>query len=337
MSKINMGRVLSENIFIHIFDNFFSTARVSEDVERIKTYGRERTMKGLNHLRMSYFLIILLAAAQMLSATRVEPRRYTASRLQASQIVLDGKLDEMIWNMAGKSGDFRQRNPNDGDLASLKTEFSVVYDDEYLYAGIRAWDPEPEKIQAQLTRRDEYSSGDWLYISIDSYNDHRTAFEFGMNAAGVKHDLRRFNDDNADDSWDAVWDGKVSVDEQGWTAEFRIPFRELRFSSSEDMQWGFMVYRELPRFDNELSVWNHWSQQDNGFVSNYGVLDGLRNIEMDNPLYVSPFMVNSGLFSEDLSNDLHPETHELNNEIGMDLRYSFANVLTLDATFNPDF
>lgn len=281
--------------------------------------------------------VLAFILPNILRASMVEPREICAKNLKGSHIILDGKLSEAVWSQAEKSGNFTQRNPNDGRTATLKTEFSILYDDNYLYAGIRAWDDEPEKITGILTRRDEYTSSDWLYVSIDSYNDNRTAFEFGLNAAGVKHDLRRYNDDNADEDWDAVWDGQVNIDDKGWTAEFRIPLRELRFVSVDNMEWGLMVYREIPRFENELSVWNHWSRKENGFVSNYGRLTGLVNIKSENPIYVSPYFLSSSNISDTKVNSLHTNNYDFLNSIGGDIRYSFSNGLTVDATFNPDF
>lgn len=264
-------------------------------------------------------------------------RTAQATRVINNAIHIDGKLDEAAWPQAQGYDHFTDRSPVDGAEPTFPTVFRVAYDDENLYVGIRAFDSEPDKIKRYLTRRDEYTNSDWLYISIDSYNDHRTAFEFGLNAAGVKHDLRRYDDENADYDWDAVWDGAVHIDQDGWTAEFKIPFRELRFTGSDDMNWGFQVYREFPRNKNELMVWNYWSKDESGFVSNYGTLTGLKNIETSNPLYVSPYVVGQSNISSELRNEVHPSNYELMSHLGGDARYSFANGLTFNATMNPDF
>ena len=98
---------------------------------------------------------------------------------------------------------------------------------------VRAFDTEPDKIVTYLTRRDLDSPCDWIRILIDSYHDKRTAYEFAVNPSGVKMDRYWYNDNNRDDSWDAVWDVSVSRDRHGWTAEFRIPFSQLRFTPSD--------------------------------------------------------------------------------------------------------
>ena len=267
----------------------------------------------------------------------LKDKEIEAFRAEQSEISIDGKLNESVWMLATEGNHFTQRDPSDGDTPTYPTSFRVVYDQENLYVGIRACDEEPGKIKNILTRRDEYTSSDWLYVSIDSYNDNRTAFEFGLNAAGVKHDLRRFDDQNADWDWDAVWEGSVSIDDRGWTAEFKIPFHELRFTYSDAMEWGFQVYREFPRNNNELSVWNYWSKDESGFVSQYGSLKGLSDIHASNPVYVAPYIVGQSRISEDLRNQAHPNNYDLLSNIGGDIRYSFSNGLTLNGTINPDF
>lgn len=264
-------------------------------------------------------------------------REATAVYIDNEKLTIDGVLDEAVWQAGNWERGFIQRDPSDGSPETYRTEFCVLYDDEYLYVGARAHDPEPEKIIALLTRRDNYTESDWMYVSIDSYNDNRTAFEFGLNAAGVKHDLRRFDDTSNDYEWDAIWDGDSHIDEKGWTAEWRIPFRELRFTSNQNMKWGFQMYRELPRHNNELAVWSYWSQGEEGFVSKYGTLNGLKDIRVKNPVYIAPYVAGSAAISENLVNPVHGDKYDLMSNIGADIRYSTRRGLTFNATINPDF
>ena len=125
---------------------------------------------------------------------------------------------------------FVQREPHEGEVPSQRTEFRVAYDATTLYVRVRAFDAEPDKIVTYLTRRDDNSPCDWLRVFIDSYHDRRTAYEFAVNPSGVKQDRYWFNDGERDDSWDAVWDVSVTRDRDGWLAEFRIPFSQLRFT-----------------------------------------------------------------------------------------------------------
>ena len=134
--------------------------------------------------------------------------------------------------------------------------------------------PDPDRIVGFLTRRDAGSSSDWVHVLIDSYHDRRTAYQFGVNPVGVKQDTYWFNDSNNDDSWDAVWDVVSRRDKDGWCAEFRIPFSQLRFSGSGDGRLGFAVMRNVARL-NETTTWPLLSKNASGFVSSFGDLMGV--------------------------------------------------------------
>jgi len=149
---------------------------------------------------------------------------------RTTPVRIDGRLDDSAWAAAPAQTGFYQREPHPGQPPRLRTEFKVLYDRDAIYVAVRAFDDQPEKIVRFLTRRDVFNRSDWVGIGIDSYADRRTAFHFGVNAAGGKIDLLHFNDSEADWSWDAVWDAGAEVDEQGWTAEFRIPFRSTGWS-----------------------------------------------------------------------------------------------------------
>src|SRR5262245_32595351 len=194
-----------------------------------------------------------------------------AAANDARAVRVTGEPNEEIWRDAAVFNEFRQREPEEGGEPSQKTEFRVAYDATTLYVKVRAFDKEPEKIITYLTRRDQDSPCDWLYVLIDSYHDKRTAYEFGVNPSGVKRDRYWFNDNNSDDSWDAVWDVAVTRDSQGWAAEFRIPFSQLRFNPSERSTFGFAVKRTIGRL-NETSTWPLLARSANGYVSSFGEL-----------------------------------------------------------------
>lgn len=267
-----------------------------------------------------------------------EEKTAFASRLGNASVKIDGRLEEPIWETALWYSEFHQRTPGNGTPATFQTEFAVFYTSEYLIIGARAYDPEPDKIRSILSRKDDYTESDWLYVSIDSYNDNRTAFEFGINAAGVHHDLRRYNDEEGfDENFDAIWEGSASINDQGWSAEWKIPFSELRFTSAENMEWGFNVYRELPRMESELSIWNWWSNSTTGFVSRYGSLHGLSNIVSRQPVVISPYLSNQTNISDNLVTPYHGENYDLLNSAGADIRYTSTNGMAFTATINPDF
>ena len=253
----------------------------------------------------------------------------------AGPIVIDGRFDEPVWALAPVVGEFVQREPAEGAEPTERTEARLAYDAVALYVAIRAFDREPGKITGMLTRRDERSPSDWLKVAIDSYYDRRTAYEFGVNPAGVKTDRYYFNDGANDDSWDAVWDVQVTRDAEGWRAEFKIPFSQLRFARGGGPV-GVAIIRDLPRA-NETATWPLLARSVNGFVSQFGTVNGLQAGASPKRLELMPYTVGEVIrASKDLENPLWRATNPGAN-VGVDLKYAVTPALTLTATLNPDF
>jgi hypothetical protein len=166
---------------------------------------------------------------------------------------LDGRLDDAAWQDAMIVADFIQTEPEDGTAPTERTEVCVVYDGGALYIGARLFDTAPLDIARRLGRRDSYTSSDEFQVVIDSYHDHRTAFLFSVNPAGVRSDAVLTNDDgHGDRSWDPVWSVATSVDTLGWVVEMKIPFSQLRFSGAEEQLWGINFSREVFRKNEEV-------------------------------------------------------------------------------------
>ena len=286
--------------------------------------------------------MLLMGGLSIISAAKLEraelelPRSISASRLSTATIIIDGIMEEAAWGAAAHMSNFVQRNPMLGEAPSEHTEFSVLYDDEYIYVGIVAHDSQPDSILSVLARRDERTPSDWVNISFDSYDDHRTAFEFWLNPQGVKRDIRRYDDDNMDVNWDAIWEGKAALTPEGWSAEFRIPLRELRFSSAARQDWGMQVYRHISR-KNEDNYWTYWSKDEGGWVRHYGRLTDLTNIPRQRQIYISPYSTSQYAASDNYQTALHPNAYNLGQNLGVDLKIGVTNNLTLDVTINPDF
>src|SRR5262245_1480803 len=183
----------------------------------------------------------------------------------AAAIVVDGELNDAAWQRAVPVTTFVQRDPLEGAPASFRSEARVLYDGSAIYIAVRAFDPELTRIKGYLTRRDMGSTSDWIEVFIDSYHDKRTAYQFSVNPVGVKRDVYWFDDNNSDDSWDAVWDVVTKRNADGWQAEFRIPFSQLRFSGTGDGELGFAVARTVAR-SNETSTWPLLSKSASGWV-----------------------------------------------------------------------
>jgi len=269
-------------------------------------------------------------------ATTVSLRAAQAVRAQPAAPRIDGRLDDPAWASAPTHSDFTQRQPNDGQPSPERTEFRVVYTDEALYVGVRAFDSHPESIFGQLTRRDENSPSDILIVTVDSYRDRRTAFDFWVNPVGVKQDLYRSNDTDEDPSWDAVWDVATSRDSTGWIAEFRIPFSQLRFPQAERLRFGFNVCRQIIRL-NELSCWQPLPRAAQQLVSLFGDLEGLEGVRPPRRLEILPYSVGRASRTPTEEGNPFRTGEEYAARAGGDVKLGIGSNLTLDATINPDF
>src|SRR5262249_35631229 len=168
--------------------------------------------------------------------------------------VIDGRLDDAVWALAQPTGGFVQQFPHEREPAPERTEFRVLYDDKNVYVGVECSAPEPDKIAPRLTRRDRDIEADWVAVTVDSRHSRDSAFLFQLSAAGVMVDGQFTNDSNFSYEWDGVWEGASAIGAQGWSAEFRIPLTQLRFSDEEEQTWGIQVHRGVSR-KRERSMW----------------------------------------------------------------------------------
>ncbi len=295
--------------------------------------------------------LLLAAATAFLAPTSAQQQsvRRTTARSEIAPIAfalyaepgapeLDGRLDDPSWISTVAVTDFTQSRPNDGESATERTEVRVTYDRDALFISARMYDSEPDGISARLGRRDSDTQSDLFYVVIDSYHDHRTAFRFSVNPLGVRGDMIASNDNTwGDDSWDPVWEVATQIDSLGWTAELRIPFSQLRFSSAADQVWGINFSRDIFRKD-ELVRWSWAPNTDQGYASLFGHLQDLRDIPAPRRIEVLPYTVAQTDFTEG-ANPADPfnDGSMQNMTAGFDMKYGVTSDLTLDATVNPDF
>jgi hypothetical protein len=261
-----------------------------------------------------------------------------AVRVAGAVPVLDGRMNEAAWQGAPIITDFTQVVPVDGGEPSERTEVRVTYDADALFIVARMFDDEPGAIARRLGRRDSETASDVFRVSIDSYHDHRTAFEFAVNAAGVRWDARAANDEaSGDASWDPVWEAAVAVDSLGWVAEMKIPFSQLRFSRDAEQTWGINFTREIFR-KSETVRWAWARNTEQGYASLFGHLEGLRGIPQPKRLEALPYTVASADFDQaaDRTSPFN-DGSVASKGFGADLKYGVTSDLTLDATVNPDF
>jgi hypothetical protein len=296
------------------------------------------------------FLLALMVAvahvparAQQSSASATPELPATARRMVVANritgtIAVDGRLDEPMWATADVASDFVQFQPVPGAAASQHTVVRVLYDDGAVYVGARLFDSAPDSIVGRLARRDELPFSDWFQVALDSYFDRRTAFAFTVNPRGVKVDAQYSDDVSEDTGWDAVWEAAASVDSAGWTAEFRIPLSQLRFSGSADGEriWGVNFRRYVARRD-EMADWSPVPSGGGAYVSRAGDLYGLRDLAPARRIELQPYVLaGASRGPGDAADPFHDAT-ALTTTAGADLRLGVTSDLTLSATVNPDF
>ena len=275
---------------------------------------------------------IVLVAPQLLQAQAPQAthptRTMQAVRLSQTPPKIDGVLDDEIWQTAPIATDFVQKDPTEGQPASERTTVQIAYDEEALYVAARCYDREPDKITAPLVRRDQYFETDRISINLDPHHDHQTGYFFSVSPSGCLIDGILYNDTSEDITWDGVWEGKASRDDQGWSAEYKIPYHVLRFSYKGSYTWGINVLRFISR-KQERDDWVMTPQGTNGWVSRFGHLEGISGIKPIKSLEVLPFVLGRSSFESG--------NQDLLSSAGLDLRYGLSSNLSLNATINPDF
>ncbi|HEX6068219.1 MAG TPA: DUF5916 domain-containing protein, partial [Longimicrobiaceae bacterium] len=261
------------------------------------------------------------------------PTDSSATAVRAAQPpVIDGIDDDAVWASTPVISAFQEWRPTEGEPPRFRTEARVAYDPGNLYVFVRAHDPHPDSIKHLLERRDSFTPSDMIWLWVDSFHDKRTGYEFGVNAAGVKMDLAVYNDGNEDDAWDGVWDVVTRTDSLGWTAEYRIPLSQMHYPRDRSHTFGIMIGRDVQRH-NERYSWPLLRQSRTGFVSQYGTLHGLDDLETPRRLEAMPYAVARN--ASTIDGNSFGRGSDL--EIGGDLKYRLASNLILDATVNPDF
>ncbi|MBI4810518.1 MAG: carbohydrate binding family 9 domain-containing protein, partial [Ignavibacteriales bacterium] len=251
-------------------------------------------------------------------------------------IKIDGILSEQEWQRPGIT-DFTQKDPIEGAQPTFKTEVWIVYDDEAIYVAGKMYDDHPDSIVSRVGRRDAELNSDWFAIAFDSYHDRRTGFFFGVYPSGSVLDGILYNDSWDDDSWDGVWDVATQIDDKGWTAEFRIPYSQLRFAEQNEYIWGVNIARMIER--NKEEVWYVMiPKKESGFVSHFADLIGIKNIHPPSRIEILPYVVSSlELTNQYEEGDPFNDGSKFTGNAGADVKIGLGSNLTLNATINPDF
>lgn len=264
--------------------------------------------------------------------------RLRAERVaDGERIVLDGVLDEPVWERAAVADNFTQTEPQEGEPASEATQARVAYDRETLYISFVAYDRQVhEVIVNELLKDFNTSDGDVVGVVLDTFHDRRNGYEFATNPAGARWDAQMTNEGReVNTNWDGVWSVKTRVNGDGWVVEMAIPFRTLKFREGNQLVWGINFMRRLRR-KNEESYWAPIPRMFGSihYVSRAGVLEGLEGISSGSNLRIKPYVVGS---VTDLNNG-GPAFHRTYlGDVGVDLKWGITSGLTLDLSYNTDF
>ncbi len=309
----------------------------------------ERIAGGLGSL-VGIGLLTSVASAQLPSrdlarADSTEPASHStpvrreklvdAYRLSAQEsLVLDGVLNDALWERVTPISDFTALEPVEGGEPSERTEVRVAFDADNLYIAVRLFDSDPGGIKGFQRKRDQSLATDDRFMWIlDTYQDQRNAYFFEINPAGLMGDglLKTGQGTSLNKAWDGIWRAWVQQDEQGWSAEIRIPFRTLNFDPSSD-SWGINFQRTIRRRNEEL-VWSG-ALRSQGLLrpQNAGELRGLRGHSQGLGVEVIPFTLANQPVRGQRASATSPSTR-----MGADLNYSITPNLRAGLTINTDF
>lgn len=279
-----------------------------------------------------------------------QERLSLSARSVAGDVTIDGRLDEDAWEQADAATGFRQLEPSEGAAASQPAEVRVLYGPASLYVGAILGDAEPGAIEATLGRRDEFNRADWFLVSLDAYLDRRTAYTFGVNAAGVQYDAVQSDGGGGpggpggggpglpgmDASWDAIWRSEVRRTAGGWVAEIEIPYSMLRFPSAESQTWGIQFARHIPRL-GEQAEWPLVPRARRANrVALFADLTGISGIEPRRNVQILPYSL-ARLETRESPTEPGRADGAGELDVGGDLKVGLGPNITLDATVNPDF
>ncbi|MBW4359684.1 DUF5916 domain-containing protein [Flavobacterium taihuense] len=246
-----------------------------------------------------------------------------------SKISIDGKITEDIWNSTEIASDFVMYQPDNGKPISenKKTEVKIIYDNDAIYIAAIMHDEDPSKIKKEITNRDKFGVTDYFSVFINGFNDGQQDFRFYVTAAGVQIDCISTEGYN-DFSWDAIWDSKTTLTDQGWVVEMKIPYAAIRFPNSKKQTWGINFLRNIER-DVQVYSWNRIDTKIGAELTQNGILEGIENIKTPTRLFFIPY---ASFYNQ-------KDDFQSDNTFkgGMDIKYGINDAFTLDAILVPDF
>ena len=246
--------------------------------------------------------------------------------------VIDGKLDDPVWESALTVTGFKTFQPDYGKDSRSRTVAYAVYDKENLYIAYRCYDSSPKKIKATVTRRDNMFEEDFVSIILDTFNDKQGGYGFMVNPFGVQGDGMMDISGNLDASHDMVWYSKGIIDEEGYTVEFKIPFKSIRFPGGKKITMGILFIRQTVRH-SEYASYPEISP-DRGSILSQSMPVVLSGIKYKRVVELLPAFTHSRKSSVE-EGELRTEKNE--SDFSLTGKLGLTPGLTMDAAYNPDF
>ena len=243
-----------------------------------------------------------------------------------SEMKVDGFLDEAAWEKAPEAGNFIQIQPEKGKPTSERTVVKILFDADNIYFGFFCYDSEPQKIAARMAKRDDdIRSDDSVYVLLDTFHDRRSCYYVSTNLLGTQWDGRiTDNGRTFDSTWDGVWKAAAQKTDFGWTAEFAVELRGIKYEPGESKTWGLSLGRGIPR-KLEYSYWT--GPLESAYkVSQFGELRGLDLKRAEKKAQVIPYVLSK-----------IEEREKTVLQAGLDARYAFSQMVSGNLTVNPDF
>jgi hypothetical protein len=272
-----------------------------------------------------------------------EKERPVKLPLFAKPPVIDGKLDDDVWKNAAVLKDFYQVQPGDNIAPSKPTEVMLGYDSRFIYVAFHCYD-EPDKVRANIPKRDNIFNDDYVGILFDTFNDKRKAYEFDFNPLGVQADGIWTDGQGEDFSLDVVLESKGMVTSDGYTIEVAIPFKSIRYVGGKDTLWGVHFWRRIKRFNNELDMWMPISRDISSWLAQAGHLTGFEGLSAERTLELIPSLTLSEtgkrkppITAAQIAQGGRFVNEPIKFDLGLTGKYSLTPRVTLDFAINPDF
>lgn len=249
---------------------------------------------------------------------------------------IDGVLSSGEWEKATKTELFYQKDPQENDKPTERTEVYLTFDKENFYVAFHAFDSTPSAIRAPISKRDSIGNDDYVSIWLDTYDDRRRTYAFRFNPLGIQEDGIFTQADVGNLSWDGILESKGNLTRDGYVVEAKIPFKTLRYQINREKNWGLHLFRWIAR-KAERSTWAKTSLANQNLFLQMGTLTGIDDIFSGRTLDIIPTVTLSNTGERELQNGV-PTLNTVNRvDAGLTVNYSITPNLTLSATVKPDF